>query len=1215
MGKKSNTEVVEDGDNNETQTHIQLSDRKQALLRSSMFLGGKKPITASEFVPSENVFVKQDVTYSPAALKCIDEAIVNAVDQYTRNGKTDIWIAFDKDGTVTVKNDGGSVPVEKCKTHDGRTMYKPQMVFGEYRTSSTYTTAASKTGGTFGYGIKLTNTFSTVFELENYDAKRGIVYKQRWLKEKSEDTLYCDEPVLETAPRASDRQGYTQVKFLLDWTEFDMNPDNLVELEKLTYMRAVHSSVFLGSPSRVFFQNTEITVKSLSAMAGLFLEPLYPADAAVSKVDMVVPTIDTALDPWQVSIGVKPDTESKFETLSIINGVYVKSGSHFGYLEKAILKYLKPKVESLYKKAGVTKKFNKQNILKYLMVFMQGHINNPEYTGQRKDVLDLQESQFKSYALPEAKLEQVWLLLQSYIDDDIIDLAPAKKKKAKVKAKKYNSAKMAGTKDSSSCSLFVAEGDSAVGMIDQAIASGCSKYLNRDYYGTYSIQGVPMNPRKQITIRTTAGRTLKIPSDRLKKNERLSVLEQILGLDKNHDFDKLEDVHKQLRYGHVIIASDQDEDGKGNIRSQTLNFFQTFWPKLVGLGYVQFINTPIMRVIPRSSKGYIEEFYTEKQYLQWATRMGSSAKNYDTKYYKGLGTHNKDDVKDMFSNWPYILMTYFSDKRSERAMEVYFGKNSDLRKAVLVLPPQGEEDRFYVDNRLSVTDHLNTATRQYQLYNIGRHIQHCLDGQTPSKRKVIAASRSHFNHNNQTLKVYQLGGIVAKEMNYHHGDASLGETIIRMAQCFVGAREFPLLQEESNFGSRAKGGTDAAAPRYADLKMNKVLMNALFPKLDDCNLEYVYDDGKRCEPKFYVPIVPLAILESYSSPATGWASTIWGRDYIEVSAHLHRCIDAGNYIQLDKKDFSINDYRYSHKLVDLGGIPNSLGTYVEDDTDRITVTELPMRVWNEHWIKGNPEKKDSVGIEDLPEVANVYDVSSDDNGIQIEIEFKKGGLELAKEKGAKNATMAKHGIDPLISYLDLKQSLKDNICLIDINGAVCEHTTYVDVFQKWFDIRKDYYRMRVERTSILLRLNILMLENQIEFVKQRDNYNLKVPRAEQVTLLQSKKYQTIDKHKLQVADFIKTADLTHTIKEGDGADYGYLTKMNSEDISDEALLQLQEKLKECKSDLEELLKQDHFPGARIWKKELTQLDAAVSKYRESGTWTYGEKKPKRRTKQ
>ena len=82
----------------------------------------------------------------------------------------------------------------------------------------------------------------------------------------------------------------------------------------------------------------------------------------------------------------------------------------------------------------------------------------------------------------------------------------------------------------------------------------------------------------------------------------------------------------------------------------------------------------------------------------------------------------------------------------------------------------------------------------------------------PSHRKIIFASlkRKLFT----PIKVVQLSGNVSENAAYHHGEASLNDTIVSLAQYFTGANNIPLLVPKGTFGSRARGGKDSAAPRY-----------------------------------------------------------------------------------------------------------------------------------------------------------------------------------------------------------------------------------------------------------------------------------------------------------------------------------------------------------------------------------------------------------------
>ena len=58
--------------------------------------------------------------------------------------------------------------------------------------------------------------------------------------------------------------------------------------------------------------------------------------------------------------------------------------------------------------------------------------------------------------------------------------------------------------------------------------------------------------------------------------------------------------------------------------------------------------------------------------------------------------------------------------------------------------------------------------------------------------------------------------------NYHHGEVSLGQTIVGMAQNFVGSNNINLLEPLGQFGTRLRGGKDAASVRYIFTKLSGI---------------------------------------------------------------------------------------------------------------------------------------------------------------------------------------------------------------------------------------------------------------------------------------------------------------------------------------------------------------------------------------------------------
>jgi DNA topoisomerase-2 len=108
-----------------------------------------------------------------------------------------------------------------------------------------------------------------------------------------------------------------------------------------------------------------------------------------------------------------------------------------------------------------------------------------------------------------------------------------------------------------------------------------------------------------------------------------------------------------------------------------------------------------------------------------------------------------------------------------------------------------------------------------------------------SQRKVLfAVKKRNLTYNKQSLKVAQLGGYVAEHTNYHHGEQNLFETIINMAQDYVGSNNIPLFYRDGMFGTRLVGGKDSASPRYIFTKMESITP-LIFREEDDVLLDYV----------------------------------------------------------------------------------------------------------------------------------------------------------------------------------------------------------------------------------------------------------------------------------------------------------------------------------------------------------------------------------------
>ena len=167
----------------------------------------------------------------------------------------------------------------------------------------------------------------------------------------------------------------------------------------------------------------------------------------------------------------------------------------------------------------------------------------------------------------------------------------------------------------------------------------------------------------------------------------------------------------------------------------------------------------------------------------------------------------------------------------------------------------------------TVTEYLDQDYGNYAKYVIEhRAIPSVIDGFKPTQRKIIyIAAKVWKGNSDKPLKIFQLGGKVASDANYHHGDASLSSAIIGMAQSFKNS--MPLLEEIGQFGSLRS--PEAGAPRYISTKLNS---NFKLLYKDFELLESRYEEGIEIEPDFFLPIIPTVLLNGSSGIAVGFAT-------------------------------------------------------------------------------------------------------------------------------------------------------------------------------------------------------------------------------------------------------------------------------------------------------------------------------------------------------
>ncbi len=749
-----------------------------------------------------------------------------------------------------------------------------------------------------------------------------------------------------------------------------------------------------------------------------------------------------------------------------------------------------------------------------------------------------------------------------------------------------------------------------------------------------------VSSKEKLQSEKTKNKTQKISSSqgritmkkKLAENKFFKIFLQVTGLNFNYKYDPASPTYRKemssLRYDKLVGCVDQDHDGVGFIFSLIINIFVMFWPKLLEQGYICRFITPLLRAYPKNG-GQVRDFASKFLFEDWLKQMGPAANKYRIDYIKGLGGHEPPEVKHMFKggNFESKIFTYISDKQTNDIYEQLFGEDSEPRKKILTAPPNSitkELELTQLQSRIiTATDHAKYECEPHKRENLKRKLWHVVDGMNEVGRKILSGSIKYFGKKPEKVKITILQGAITKSQHYHYGNTSIEDAIFGKGFLAVGGVQLPILLPFGEFGSRARGGDDHASSRYVSTAINRKLVEALFPPDDMQTLEYVYDDNTRVEPKFFVPILPTAVLESTEMPAEGWKIKVWARDVFSVI----RCVRAMILSWKPEYDNSDNKTHANLKMLPLKpesrgfkgsfrsirGKIHSVGTYtiLEPQTAttgmKFAITEMPMRKWYSKYCEYLEGSKRFVTILSRHNkvtqrnthqlIENIYcDTKCNDDRIWIEIHLCAPSPEfdpLAYLESRNSAWM-----DGVEDYFELCDYMDNQLNYINVDDSVIECKTYEEAVKHWFFVRKEYYTKRIRRNKVLKALNIQYLENLIRYL---DNYKLlKISDIEEDaadTILSQNNYDKLDVSWIERPDCSTTEEIIHGATQSNTISYKYLYKTKDSDRFSKNIELRRKELENEKNSLkqlEELSTQGLFLGAKIWMDEIERLEKIIT---------------------
>lgn len=1113
--------------------------------------------------------IYKQIRLNQGLLKLVDEIIVNARDEFIRSKMEKgaipvksiaVELKVDEKArsvTISVMNDGKGIPIV---IHPEEKIYVPQMIFGSLLTSSNYNQEEEKfTGGTFGIGSKAVSIFSKEFNVEVVDPANGKHYNQTW-----RNNMYtCEKPIIK---KSSAKTGMVKITFQPDMARF-LGADPLLAdgMAHLIQTRVVELAALVGKDVKVTWNGEHIKSNTFEKFVNLFVR------------DGTHVSYESCGERWEVGAVLAKtlyDEESMAEQrhVSFVNGINTrKGGKHVETVAKHVLgdfcEYAKKK------KVDVKPAQVKDSVI----LFVNAQIVNPSFDSQTKETLTTPATKFGSRFETKGKL--VDGLVRAGLLDEAQSILNAKlakdakktdgKKRATIRGlPKLEDALRAGSAESHKCTLILTEGDSAA---TSAITG--LKVVGREYWGVFPLKGKMLNVKDISLVK-------------FNQNEELTNIKKILGLEQGR---KYKDV-KALRYGRVMIMADQDHDGS-HIKGLLMNLFHTEWPDLLKTDFICSLATPILKASRRG--GSTLSFYSQGEFDAWKEGQAGGLKGWTIKYYKGLGTSTPAEAREWFEKMHEI--GYEWDEAADENIHLAFNKKrADDRKKWLgkydparVLDLKvGEASRVSIPYSRFINDELIHFSNADNL----RSLPHLMDGLKPSQRKILYGCLKR--NLRSEVKVAQLAGYISEHTAYHHGEAALNETIVGMAQTFVGANNINLLVPEGQFGSRLMGGKDSASPRYIHTYLERIV-DALFKEADKEIVTHLEEDGERIEPETYYPVVPLLAINGCVGIGTGFSTNVPSHNPEDVIAvmrdRLRGARDTLDGVVLNP--WWLGFRGKVERTADTAWTTRGLYEW-NDEKNTVTITELPIGTWTKDY-------------KELLDKLSTVDAGT--------TEKKKGGKDSASvassAKSERKVPLLK-GFDDLYNDVDVKFVLyfdediyhemrsdvakfekkfgltssvrTSNMVCFDNDMNIERFGCIGDIMEKFYEKRLAMYEVRREREIERMKARIRELDAKQRFIQGVLD--------ETITIAKASDEEIIGDLKAAAIPALDNEEEPDNIKS-----YEFVLRLRIDRLKAAAVVEVQKEMEKLAGELEKL----EETGAReLWLEDLEVFESEWKKMRE-----------------
>lgn len=628
------------------------------------------------------------------------EVVDNSIDEALAGYCTLISVTINKDGSVSVIDNGRGIPVDTMEKNHKSAL---EVVLTVLHSGGKFDKESYQvSGGLHGVGVSVVNALSNWLSARVY--RDGNIYEMRFSQGKPTSPLTSRKetltemmarheqwfgvpvPFSRTSPTLSgsaeigeeDRQSFlvhfgakmtgTIIHFVPDATifetttfDYDILAHRLRELAFLNAGLTIKISDERSSDTAVYCYAGGLVefVKYLNEGA----ECLHPIPIDITKKDVE--------NKLELEVAMQYTTAYDEKLFAYVNSVNTRDGgTHLEGFRSAITRG----INTMAKRNGLIKEnspltLRGEDVREGLTSVISVKMANPQFEGQTK--MRLGNSSVKGivdslvYAALTEYFDENPKVLQIIIEK-ALSAARAREaaRNARDLARRKSSLESSGLpgkladcseRDPAKSEIYIVEGDSAGGSAKQG--------RDRKFQAILPLKGKILNVEK-------AG------EHQILKNAEIQTLISAIGTGIGEKFDA-----ERARYHHIIIMTDADVDG-AHIRTLLLTFFYRYMLKLIEAGYVYIAQPPLFRIAKGKEEKYV---YKEEEMQKVSASMGE--KGVSIQRYKGLGEMNAQQLWDTTMDPEYRIFKQVTIEDAMEANEIFkilMGKDVETRKNFII---------------------------------------------------------------------------------------------------------------------------------------------------------------------------------------------------------------------------------------------------------------------------------------------------------------------------------------------------------------------------------------------------------------------------------------------------------------------------------------------------------------------------------------------------